>query len=551
MILSGKKIYIAGGVILAIIIVYAVWPEQKSYITAEVKRGKIVESVSATGVVNPAKDLDLRFQTTGRVEKVDVSVGQEVKKGQELARLQLGDLVGEHNEKKAALDVAKAQLAQIREGATSEEIQVAQTALDNAIANSIKEIARDEQNLKDIKVKAEIDLAEDYTTAKNNLNSAMQNIQEGLTESKKILDDTTVNSNFDQQAKVLAREKRLRANASYEDTRSFVSKANATSDYNDIDEALDRVYNSANLSSDAIEATYDVLLNTTVGGGLSQSALDAYKTTVSTARTNVNLSRTDISDSIQNINSQLATNTKSINTAQNALDTTKTYWETKIKSAERDIELTKAPARQSDIDLYEAKVRQAQAAVSKSANTISKSILNSPIDGIIGSVDLKIGELTDLSMRAVSVINNLKYEIEADIAETDIGKVNIFNKSFITYDAFPGKTPAEATVVQINPKGRSVEGVIYYKTTINLNVNDKNLKAGLTANIEIINSERENALFIPQRAVVETSGKKYVKVLNNGAAMETEITTGILGTEGEVEIISGLNEGDMIILAED
>jgi len=68
----------------------------------------------------------------------------------------------------------------------------------------------------------------------------------------------------------------------------------------------------------------------------------------------------------------------------------------------------------------------------------------------------------------------------------------------------------------------------------------------MTANVTIITGMKENALYVPVRAVKSRNGDKYIEVLENGLVVEKIITLGLRGDEG-IEILSGLEEGDEVI----
>ena len=70
----------------------------------------------------------------------------------------------------------------------------------------------------------------------------------------------------------------------------------------------------------------------------------------------------------------------------------------------------------------------------------------------------------------------------------------------------------------------------------------------MTANIDIATASREDALFIPARAVITKDSEKFVTVLNaDKTTIETPVTTGLKGSDGTVEIMEGLKEGDIIV----
>ena len=94
----------------------------------------IDEVVSAQGFVNPARSVDLAFRSGGRVAEVLIHEGDQVKQGQALIRLQDDELKANVSQAQAALDAAKANLAQVQDGARPEEIAAAEATLRTAEA---------------------------------------------------------------------------------------------------------------------------------------------------------------------------------------------------------------------------------------------------------------------------------------------------------------------------------------------------------------------------------------------------------------------------------
>jgi len=105
-----------------------------------------------------------------------------------------------------------------------------------------------------------------------------------------------------------------------------------------------------------------------------------------------------------------------------------------------------------------------------------------------------------------------------------------------------------ASVVSIDPSQTQKDGVATYKTTLQFTSDDKNLKDGMSANVVIITNKKENVISIPQGLLKIKDGKKIVTVKNGENIIEKEVQIGDISSSGQVEIISGLNEGDILPL---
>ena len=153
-----KRTKIILGLVLIVVLAIAGFlifrKKEATYELVEVKRGEVIEEVSATGTIEAAEEVDLRFNSSGIIEKINVQVGDKVKKGTYLIQLASGELSSQYLQAQASYNQAKAKLDQLLAGATSEEIQVAQQVVENA--QIVLDDARD---------KAENDLQQDYNSA--------------------------------------------------------------------------------------------------------------------------------------------------------------------------------------------------------------------------------------------------------------------------------------------------------------------------------------------------------------------------------------------------
>ena len=329
----------------------------------------------------------------------------------------------------------------------------------------------------------------------------------------------------------------------YESAELIVQKALANNIQPDIDEALSKLKSSLSLTLGALNRTYDALASGIVSLDFTQTELDTLKSNVSTARSNVSAAITNMVSAQQATASQKITNQTNLNTSQAKV----TAAEGTLATSENQLALKIAKPRQSDIDLYEAQVRQAQATLAQVRNQIAQKSLTAPIDGIITDVALEKGEMATASQTVVSMNSLSNFEIQSDIPETDISKVKIGEPVLVTLDAFGDKQIWQGQVTKIDPAQTEVQGVVYYATTIGLSGDDTEIKAGMTANLDIETARHTDALIIPARAINQ-NGKKFVKVLVGNQTKEAEIETGIKSADGEVEVISGLNEGDKVVI---
>lgn len=508
--LTKKQVYIFSGIILAIILSYIIFggSGKPNYEYVDVKRGDIVQEVSVTGKIKPVADADLAFQRSGKISQISAKVGDLVVKNQILVRLDNSELLSQLAGAQANLKIQEAKLEELRKGTRPEQIQIQEgnvanakvaledskkilinslsdafTKSDDAIRNKIDQFF---SNPKSSNPTLTFVLSDGQL--KNDIELGRFEIELVLNNWKNLVDSLTINSNLE------------------------VITATSNNNLNSIKLLLDKIALGVNsLSSSA---------------SLSQTTIDTYKSNVSTARTNINLAVSGLSSANEGYRS--AKSNLSLQENQLILEKAGTTIE-QILAQEAQVEKMKA-----DIDIYNAQ--------------ISQTILRSPIDGIVTKQDAKIGEIVSANSVIASVISNGDYEIEVNIPEADIAKIKIGNPALITLDAYGSSVFFNAHVISIEPAETLIEGVATYKAILEFDEKEEMIKSGMTANIDILAQKKEGVLFIPQRSLMSKNGDRFVLIdLGNDLPEEKKIEVGLKGSDGNIEVISGLIEGEKII----
>jgi HlyD family secretion protein len=188
-----------------------------------------------------------------------------------------------------------------------------------------------------------------------------------------------------------------------------------------------------------------------------------------------------------------------------------------------------------------------EASVLSAKAELDKTVIIAPISGTVTRQDAKVGQIDSANVILVSLISASNFEIEANIPEADIAKVAVGNTADITIDAYGSDVRFETKVVKIDPAETEIEGVATYKTTFIFTKEDERVKSGMTANIDILTAKKENVILIPTRAVSSKNNEKFVQILTGQGPEDIIITVGLRGSDGNIEIISGVNEGDKIV----
>ena len=215
----------------------------------------------------------------------------------------------------------------------------------------------------------------------------------------------------------------------------------------------------------------------------------------------------------------------------------------------------------------------AESSLSKTESDLAETVITAPMDGIVVGEPKTAGTMAVQGNSNPTVIMTIadlsKKQILAKVDETDIGSVKVGQKAYFTVDTYTGKT-FTATVSKISQtdvtnswntnsssssSSSSSASVIYYYVVLDVDDPDNLLLPAMTARVEIVTDEKENALAVPISALKTDSTGSYVMVYKEGAGKDGAasqekryVTTGIYSDE-YVEILDGLSDGDRLAIS--
>jgi len=532
-----KKLIIIGSIIVIVVgiilIVKATGDKDSEYDKEIVARGQVIENVSVTGTVVPAKEVDLQFETSGKISSIGVRVGDQILTGQTLVTLNTGELSAQLQSYQAALDITQAKLDQTLSGSRPEDIQVYQSAVDQAKIDLVNK----EQALVDAKSDADNDLDGAYEDALDILKTSYTKADQALLIVFAGMKDEYFNGSGSLATNVKDKENNAKGDLTV--AKQYLDTAELDSSYDNIDLALPKMKTALRSIRDGLAYLRAAMDDPSVESSVSTS----HETSVDTERTSIDTQLISLTSAEQDISSTKVTNQTNINIAQANYDDA----QVDLQKAQDELALKKAGARQEDIDLAQAQVRQAQADVRQIQAKISKMILRAPVSGIITEIAKEVGETAEANKLIVSMISTGNFQIEANVSETEIAQVNLNDKVIMTLDALGPEERFTGQVVKINPAETVVSGVIYYQINSIFDAEDERIKSGMTVNLDIETDNKEDVLYLPFYVIKSRNGDKYVQVLENGKVKEKVIKTGLEG-ETRVEILEGLAEGDQVIV---
>lgn len=547
----------------------AVPPPAPTYLPAF--RTTLVSSVSATGTVQSSQQVTLSFGGTGtqsqalsgKIKEFVVKLGDEVRAGQPLARLDDTQLQQSLRSAESALASAQARLDAAREPPTTAEIAAGQQSLSSARSA----VATAEKNLSELLAKpttAELAAAQQAVlTAQNQLQTALDNktkAQAELSEAQSEL--TAAQANLSTAFKTL------------QSAHSQLTSAVITCGGVGVNVPPLPPSGSAARSLLPPPSGFSCPLDPTKVAAVS-SQITSYNSSVTTynnAATALGTKQTALTNATNALGS--GTLERSIQNAQiglesarqKQLDTQAGPKAPEIEAARRAGEsahasLTTAqakldelfqPAKPDVVLPLQASVDQARANVEDARSAVAAATIIAPFDGRISQVNGEVGSQVTSNTAVFILLNPNLLRIDANVDQADIGNLRPGQTAAVTFDALAGRSYT-ATITAIGLTPTIQQGVVTYVTT--LAVDTSRLPEGtpvpapgMTASLSVTTSRAENVLAVPQRAIRRVGRNQTVTLKTPAGDEQRTITTG--ATNGTLtQVVSGLQDGDEVLVS--
>lgn len=479
-------------VVVAVVGYFFAVREKNVGATMTVAKGDFKEQVSVSGTVAATQDVQLGFAANGRIAGVYAAVGQHVVAGTILAETENGDLSATLLQKQSALGAAQSNLASLKTGTRPEELTVALLAAANAKSTLLNAV----QNA--------------YTVS----DDAVHNRSDVLFANPRIspkLSFTVTNANL-----VLQVEKnRADAEPLLAQWSLLVSKLTTE---NVVESAQQAQAYLAQITT--LLANENLALNQSVPDPTNSAAtLSSYGTTLATARGNVNAAATTLTSSIA------------------ALD-----------AAQSTLTLKQAGSTNDSIAAQEALVAAAAAEVRSAQAQLAKTRVVAPFSGTVTRMDAKVGEIVAPTTSSIGMQSDGIFEIETFVPEVAIARIATGNPATTTLDAYGSSVEFPSVVVAVDPAETIIDGVPTYKTTLAFLKKDDRIRSGMTTNVIIETGILAHSIVVPAGIVGRKDGMPYVSVVKNGSVQNRTISVGPSPSLGQVLILSGLEDGEVVLL---
>ncbi len=573
-----KKSFWIITVIVIVIVAGIIYKNSKPvlpvYDIVEAVQGELIQEVSITGSVKAADEVTLSVEKSGKVDYLPIKVGDFIKEGQTLLRLSNADLGAQYQQAAANIEQAKAQLLQYEAtlatqqatlneyilGTRAEELQIKQTAVKTA------EIAVQDakSSLTDAEASAESALNQYYDAVLNTMAYSISKAENTIYTISDI--QTTYFTGTDQDSSQFASAKEQMISVLWgEPNAGRWNKSNLSgltggakgilinAQVNPTQEVIDFALISV---KNAIQTIKNQLNNIPITINMTSTDI----ATINTEKTYIDTEIASLTTKQQAISIQKTTNASNITTAQtninvkeNALQTTRDQ----LLLAQAGYTTEQIASQQARVDQaianvasQKASIKAAEANAYNYSAQIAKTFIKSPINGIVTDVETKVGEIVSMNTPIIKIISEAEFQIEANVPEVDIANIKIGDEATVSLDAYNDSTFI-AKVITIDPAETLIDSVPTYKVTFQFTENNDLIRSGMTANLDILTEKKDNVVNVPQRSILKSNGDKIIRVLQPDGINfdEVIITTGLRGSNGNVEIIDGIKAGDKIILS--
>jgi RND family efflux transporter MFP subunit len=522
---------------------YLLTPKTPLPETFSATRGSVIQEILVRGKIRSSKKIELSFKYDGKVQSISVKEGDRVKKDQELARLDLSALETQRQELENSVVIAQAKLDNATKGPQKDLIVAAQrkkeemtTALENATA-ALK--AQNEKFRELIATRSD-DVRKALISAHYYSGNAHTTFG-GLFEESGYL-KTELSSETSQHKDVLEKDLKnesvllASASLSLETLQETLSE-----------QMLDTAYTNSMLLLESqklyLEHAAKMLQEATVSVSLSETTLNTYSTNIATARLNI---VTSISDSIlvmRALDDAKKEQTALIAELEKKLEEANSL----LLAANNELLAIQTPIPESEKAALQAEREKLRAQLDFIKNHIKGSILYSPADAIIYKIHGKQGGFASNKEPFITISHLNSLEAEAYIYERDVLKIRVDDLASVIIPSEEKEKIYKGSVALIDPAEFEVGGKTYYRTVVLFENTDGLAQPGETAQIIIKTAAAENVIMVPQYSVYQKDGASYVLVAQDGATAEKKVDIGLTGSDGFIEIMRGIFEGERVV----
>lgn len=444
-----------------------------------------------TGTLTPIKEVNIPAETGGVVEKVNIEIGDSVKKGKELLKIDDEVLLIQKRQSEAALESAEANYNELKNGATEEELARVRASYENA--KSALESAETNYKLMQQIFKERRSLEQQLVNAEQQLNNAKQQLQTAAQN----LNQSEVN--YNQAKRDYERSKTL-----YED--NVISQK--------------ELENAEN----AYETAESTLKNAEIAVRQAETSLKSAEQNYQLTEKSYN-DPTEMKQQLENAGSQVK-----------SAETNLAVAEANLKEAERG-------PREERLAAAAASVKQAEANLDQVKDQISKTQIQASFSGLVQAINIEEGEMIPSGQTVVNLINIDQLYAEIDVTAATVSAIK--KGDTVDVKAETMQHYIKGTVTNIAPGADPSSRTFLVK--VQIENEDNSLRAGMFADVRLEKGNIGSSVVVPIESIVNLNeDNPYLFTVEDGKAVKKNVRLGIK-TDSRVEILEGLSAGEKVI----
>ncbi|MCZ8511105.1 efflux RND transporter periplasmic adaptor subunit [Paenibacillus filicis] len=515
------------------------------------------------GSINPQFTTNVSSRVSGRVTELMVKVGDRVKTGQPIAKIDTTQIqqqieqsqsslaLSQANLQKAAHDQANGQLAaqrtnEVNKAGYDKTLQDAQ----NAVATVQQQVAvaqvnynkaiSDQQNAIAAAKQAVTVNQQALSNAVNSYNQALTTAQNNLNSTQDSLQNSQISSTNSLESLQLAAQQ---AAVNYQNT---VNNGKSTS--SDIAAALQKLQSAQLALQQAQESPASSVSTAQSALTKAQADLAAAQNsqTVVTAQEQLNSSLLALSTAQNNLSVITDTNQQSLQSAQLAAKNAQTTYENSVKNVQaqlsKDEQAYNVASSTDSVEVSQASYQQASTNLKVLQEQLQDGVLMSPVDGVVTALNTPVGQNAGNNGSIVSVAALDPVIATVNVSEANIGKIKVGMNMKVNVPTLNKSFDGVVSAVRptLDPTTKS------YGVDVKVTDPKNELLPGMFATSSLT-SEGRKAIMIPANAVINQASGNAVYIVQDGKAKKVAVKIGTM-TSSQFEITSGLKEGDELVV---
>lgn len=556
---------------------------------AAVSRGDVKRTVSADGTLRAKTTVEVKSDAGGKVILLAVEVGDRVKKGDLIAKIDPTDTQSEYDQAVATMQSSRAALSQAVDQAraqpllTRAAIAEAQAGYDSALADLKRlQTATQPRDRTDARTTLDKALAArrsaqetlgrlkvaTHPVARSSSRSTLDQAQASLSQAEETL--TRLKAAGQPQALAQAKAALDKAKSDLAVAQSEYKRAQTLNkqgyvSQSDLETAENKVENTRASYASAQETVRTLADDQAAELRSAQAAVSQAKAALAAAQDKWGSLDADQGAERRAAEANLQEAEAEVAAAQRKWNTIDQDQAAELRAAREKVSQARAAlltartnsvqnrVKAADVVTQQANVTKAAAQVSSTRTTLSYTTITAPRDGVILAKDVEEGTIVNSGRSGVATGTTIvelgdlsSMYVDVDVDETDLADVKDGQHVNIDVDSVGDKV-LHGLVTRVDPEATTTSNVTTVKVEIQVLDSDKRLLPGLSATCDFLVGERKNVLVLPSRTIKKRDGKAMVSIPGATGAQMMEVQIGLEGDE-ETEIVSGLNEGDKVIV---